>query len=201
MKLSILSTTRSGHNFIKEVIESWVPGIVITVMENTLPENIYQYKLDAHSSRVIVVRDFKNFLASSIKIKADNFGPDGTLRESMEHKLVAYRAILGEALTGHYYDADMIISYDRFCEDQNYRQGICAQLGGTYTEDRLGFVSDEGNGSSFDKFTMQGKGDQMETRSRHEQILKTKWAYIYLELLEENTDLVEKYETLYEQLR
>ena len=191
----MLSTTRSGHNFIKEVIESW-GDYDITVMENCLPEKVYQYKLDMRSPRVIVIREFRNFVASSIKSYADAHGPTSAWRESIDYKVNAYRAILEEAKTKEYYDADIVIFYDEFCESQKYRQWVCRQLGGTYTEERLGFVSNEGDGSSFDKLSMQGEGDKMKTRDRYKQILETRWAYMYLEVLGANEDLVEGYEAL-----
>ena len=189
-KLSMLSTTRSGHNFIKGVIESWLPGVKITVMENALPEHVYQYKLDAHSLRVIVIRDFRDFLASSLKSKLDFCGLSGPWRESIELKIKVYRAILVESIEPEFYDADVVIRYEQFCIDRFYRQLICDQLRGTYTEDMLGHVSDEGNGSSFDKLEYQGKGQEMTTRARHVQILETEWADQYREYLALNDDLV-----------
>jgi len=203
MKLSMLSTTRSGHNFIKEVIESWLPGIDITVMERTIPKDIYKYKLDAHSPRVIVLREFRNCIASTLyyygtKLKRAGVGviPESNIKQLTN----AYWAQVEEAISGEYYDADTIIYYDRFCEDQTYRKDICALLGGQYTEDRLGFVSDEGAGSSFDGLTMQGEGQKMKTRSRHEQILETEWADTYTRVLGENEELMNKYETFFEGL-
>ena len=194
----MLSTTRSGHNFIKEVIESW-GDYDITVMENAAPENIYQYKLDAHSIRTIVIREFRNNLASAIKGKSVSLQAHITLRESIEYKVNAYRAILKEAEDKEYYDADVVIFYDDFCDSEEYRRAICKKLNGIYTEDRLGFVSSEGNGSSWEKMSLQGKGQEMKTRNRHEQILEDpEWADVYLEILEKYKDLVDEYKIVYE---
>ena len=149
MELSILSTTRSGHNFIKEVIESWILGVNITVMENCLPEKVYAFKLDARSPRVIVIREFRNNLASAIKsygdaqrrLKRPVDELYKLLHESIAYKNNAYRAILKEAEDKEYYDADVVIFYDDFCDSEEYRRVICEKLKGIYTEDRLGFVS------------------------------------------------------------
>ena len=201
MELSILSTTRSGHNFIKEVIESW-GDYNVTVMERAMPEHIYQYKLDSKGLRVIVIRDFKNCVASSIKSYLSKpAGREGPWRDNFKVTFGSYWAHVKEAVNPEYYDAHLIIYYDRFCEDQAYRESICAQLGGKYTEDRLGFVSNEGHGSSWDKLTMQGEGQKMKTRNRHEQILETEWVDIYLQVLEENKESMDKYETFFEGLR
>lgn len=188
-KIAILSTTRSGHNFIKAVIESWLPDCVITVLENCLPKDIWQYKLDPRSFNIIVIRGFKNFLASSVKSYLDEHGLASPWRESMGLKIKAYRAILGESKTKGHFDHDMIIYYDLFCVNTKYREELCKQLGGQYTEERLGFVSDEGNGSSFDHLDYQGEGYKMKVLDRHKQILDTPWAMIYEQLLNENKDL------------
>jgi len=203
VELSMLSTTISGHTFIKEVIESWGDYNII-VMENTLPKEIYKYRLDVDNLKVIVIRDFRNFLASSIKSKVNAYEMSSNFVWSEEYlvpHITAYRAIIEEAIYKEYYDADVVISYDIFCEDQTYRKGICDLLGGTYTEERLGFVPKEGNGSSFDQLSMQGEGQKMKTRDRHEQILETEWAEVYLKLLNENEDLMFKYVTFFEELR
>jgi hypothetical protein len=200
VELSILSTTRSGHNFIKEVIESW-GDYKVTVMERALPINIHQYHLDPRGLRVIVIRDFKNCIASSIKSFLDAHGRDSGWRDNISTTVDAYWAQVEEAIIEEYYDAHTIIYYDRFCEDQTYREVICALLGGTYTESRLGYVSNEGNGSSWDKLSLQGEGQKMRTRDRHEQILETEWVDIYTQVLEENKELMKKYETFFEGLR
>jgi hypothetical protein len=171
------------------------------VMERTLPINIGLYNLDPRGLRTIVIRDFKNTLASSIKSYLGTHGHDSAWRENFKITIGSYWAQVEEAITGEYYDAHTIIYYDRFCEDQAYREGICELLGGTYSESRMGFVSSEGAGSSFDKLTLQGEGQKMRTRERHEQILETEWADVYQEVLGENKELMIKYETFFEELR
>ena len=201
MKLSMLSTTRSGHNFIKEVIESW-GDYNITVMERTMPDQIHQYNLNPRDLRVIVIRDFKNCLASSVMSYLSKPYPSNQLwRDNFKVTFGAYWAQVKEAVESEYYDAHVIIYYDRFCEDQAYRRGICARLGGTYTEDRMGFVSSEGDGSSWDKLTLQGEGQKMRTRDRHEQILETEHADVYLQVLEEYKELMVKYESFFKKLK
>lgn len=192
-EIAMLSTTRSGHNFIKEVIESWVPGVKITVLERTLPEHIYQYKLNPHTSVVLVIRDFRNFLASSIMSYLTEHGRNSAWRENIELSIKAYKAQIEEVFDRQYVDLNMIIFYDQFCIDQDYRQEICKELGGEYTEERLNYVSSEGNGSSFDNLKYQGKGSQMKTRERHLQILDTEWVDIYQEMFKKYEPLLDLY--------
>ena len=47
--------------------------------------------------------------------------------------------------------------------------------------------------------SLQGKGQEMKTRNRHEQILEDpEWADVYLEILEKHKDLVDEYKIVYE---
>jgi len=190
-KLAILATSRSGHNFIGGVIHSWFdykPELVH--MTNALPENIVEYGLENEDKLIIVIRDFPNFLASSLKSYLDFHGAEsGKWAVSIAHKIKAYKAILKYAMHPEkYYYPDVIISYQWFAKSRTYREAICKKLGGIYTEERLGFVSSEGNGSSWDKLSYQGKGNEMRTGDRAEQILETEWAPIYIGVLEDNAD-------------
>lgn len=186
MKISILSTSRSGHNFIKEVIKSWLPDITFEMLENVLPEHIYQHDTQG-SKKLIVIRDFKNFLASSLKALSLT---NGTWEVNIARKIEAYRTIKKEAENPKYYENATVIYYNRFVEDQDYRIVLCNELGGEYTEKKLGFVPNEGNGSSFNGFEFQGKGQRMKTQERYLEILETEWKDIYNDILKENKDLV-----------
>ena len=187
MKLALLATSRSGHNFVADMIESWLPDVKIHNLENVLPETLHQHDIDG-ARRVIVIREFKNFLASSLKalnIKGD------TWDVNIARKIKAYRAIKAEIDEPKYFGFFTVIEYDKFVEDQEYRKQICKELGGEYNEDKLGIVPNEGNGSSFDGFMYQGVGHKMKTRERYKEILNTDWADIYNRLLDENKDLWE----------
>jgi len=120
-------------------------------------------------------------------------GRGSAWRENIELGVSAYKAQIEEVFDKEYVDIDMIIFYDQFCTDQDYRQEICKELGGKYTEERLDYVSSEGNGSSFDKFKYQGKGSQMKTRERYIQILDTEWVDIYQEMFNKYESLLDLY--------
>jgi len=184
-KISLLSTSRSGHNFVKEVIQSWLPGIEFIVLENVLSENIHQYPIKG-TKKLIVIRDFENFLASSLKSLNIN---GETWKVNIDRKIAAYRSILGEVKHPTNYKHARVIDYITFVKSRVYREDLCRELGGTYTEEKLGHVPNEGNGSSFDGFELQGKGQEMRTWERKIEILNTEWAKIYKTLLKENKDL------------
>ena len=184
MEIAVLSTSRSGHNFIIEMIKSWLPGVKIQKLENAIPEDLHYHQVGG-KKKLIVIRDFKNFLASSLKALTSA----SPWRENIEGKINAYRLIKEEAKHPKYYIHSTVIYYDKFVKDRKYREALCKELGGEYTEEKLNYVPNEGNGSSFNGFELQGKGSEMATRDRHKEILKTEWANIYKDLLEQNKDL------------
>lgn len=184
-KISLLATSRSGHNFIKEVIESWLPGIEFVMLENVLSEHIHQYPTKG-TKKLIIIRDFENFLASSLKALGIN---NGTWDVNIDRKIKAYRSILGEIKEPTNFKNARVVDYTAFMKNEAYRRELCEELGGTYTEEKLNYVPNEGNGSSFDGFELQGRGQEMRTWERKIEILQTEWADIYLTLLKENKDL------------
>ena len=186
MKVAILATSRSGHNWIGEMIKSWGPYDEVMPLTNVEPHLLYQHDITG-VRKVIVIRDFKNFLASSLK--ALNFYGE-TWKVNIARKIKAYRTIVEEIKMPKYYRPHTVIYYDIFIRERDYRKKICQELGGEYTEDKLGFVPNEGNGSSFDGFEYQGIGQRMKNRQRHEQILETEWVDVYNELLKENEDVI-----------
>jgi len=58
------------------------------------------------------------------------------------------------------------ILFNKWVYDQDYRQNICEQLGGTYTEQELRTVPKFGGGSSFDKQQFDGKAHEMKLTER-----------------------------------
>lgn len=184
MRINILGTSRSGHHFIGEVVESWFKDVdcaMIQYLTNVEPKDLGQYNING--MKIIVIRDYKNFLASSVMSFLGEHGEDSPWRESIAHKIKCYNAILKESFYPKQFNADVVIYYDQFFEDAEYRKDVCGKLGGVYTEERLNFISAEGNGSSFDKLTLQDKGQEMKVTDRHIQILETEWKDIYEDLL------------------
>jgi len=196
-KLGILATSRSGHNWVGEVIHSWFETSVegywpdVVHMTNALPENIEEYGLENEDKLIIVIRDFPNFLASSLKTFLDAHGAENEelWRASIGQKIKAYKAILEYAMDPKkYYYPDAIISYQHFTKSRKYREAICKKLGGIYTEKALGFVSTEGMGSSWDKLEYQGRGQEMDVHRRCEQIFDTEWESIYIGVYKDNEE-------------
>ena len=179
--ISILATSRSGHHWVGSVIKSWFTDENVDYLTNTLPTDLKNHKLG--EKRVIVIRDFPNFLASMLKAYLDTHGVESSWRIAADRKIEAYDAILDEAAFPKYFKANVVISYSFFTQSRKYRQEICKALGGRYNEEELDVVSEEG--SSFDGHSFEGIGNKMTINQRYLQIADTPWDFIYTNILNE----------------
>lgn len=178
---NVIGTSRSGHSWVYEVIKSWLPEEEIKLFTNLSKEdlnNIFPV------SAVKVVREFDNFLASSIMALAPVKTKE-KLEIAMRRRIEAWKAIKD-------YDCYVSINYDRFVIDREYREAICQVLYGKYTEEKLGYVPSDSKGSSFDQLKYQGEGYKMKVLDRKNQILETEYKDIYLKYLKEYGDISTK---------
>jgi len=100
---------------------------------------------------ILVVRDHYNLFAS--RIKRVRLGSD-VPRENLKKALVARNLYVQHARecldeTRYIDEHRVVILFNRWFRDQDYRRDISAQLHGTYREDTLDHVAVHGEGSSF----------------------------------------------------
>lgn len=190
MNINVLTLGRSGQSIMTVILNSWCPSRHVVIIGNTHPKDVRELE----GTRIILIRDFRNWLASAIVARVNAYPKGGTVSwKSMIHHIGVYKSLLKEIKDREYWQADIVISYDKFFESEEYRRSICEQLGGIYTEEKFNFVPNTGGGSSFDKMNLQGAGSKMKVLSRHEQVLETDKADIYINMLEEYKDIYEEY--------
>ncbi|MBN2492306.1 MAG: hypothetical protein JXQ29_15775 [Planctomycetes bacterium] len=117
---------------------------------------------------VLVLRDHYNLLAS--RIKRVRLGSD-VPREDLAKALLArelYVQYAREALdeTRHIDEPRIVILYNRWFRDAQYRREISARLNGTYREDSLKEVAVHGEGSSFDGVAYSQRAHEMDVLER-----------------------------------
>jgi len=98
--------------------------------------------------------------------------------------LVIAKEFIGET---NYLPQFVKIYYDDFFQSKEYRTAICGQIGGTYNENKLDYVTRAGGFSSFDGDSYQGRGREMNVLQRWKQ-----WKpehFKYLKLLKEHPAL------------
>ena len=138
---------------------------------------------------VLVIRRFRNWLASCAS-KDYNMIKGRPTRELMDkwHILLGnYRNHLRVATGGTTpFDNLVIIRFDNWFVNRDYRRGIAEQLGLTFTDAGLNEVPKFGGGSTFDKQTLDGKAQSMQVLDRWKQ---TQGNRTYEWILQHNRDL------------
>jgi len=192
--ITSLSVARSGHNFVIQNIMSWFEEntLVHHNLENITPRDLRPLHLSHGGMRVLIYRDFDDWLASSImkSYKASKPRMVHTLPPYILTVVGKYFEIIQEAKRPMYYKGADVIHYDQFVDSAAYRQNICRSLCGDYSEDRLDFVPANGGHSSFDGNALQGKGSEMKVLNRADQILETEHKEFYLKILKEYEGLI-----------
>lgn len=127
---------------------------------------VYKYDfLDWH--QIVIVRDFRNWAASYIKMQEKENIPRICIHEIDIRK---YEGYLSYAETGKGCGerkfCPYVISYNKWCVDKNYRKQICTDLGLQFTDCGFDRVPVNGGGSSFDGMDYKGHGSDMNTLER-----------------------------------
>jgi len=117
---------------------------------------------------ILVVRDHYNLFAS--RIKRVRLGSD-VPRENLKKALVARNLYVQHARecldeTRYIDEHRVVILFNRWFRDQDYRRDISAQLHGTYREDTLDHVAVHGEGSSFNGVTYSRRAKEMDVLER-----------------------------------
>lgn len=157
-KIYHIAPKRSGHVFIGNVISSWLPEYAYVDLENKLVTSINP---EINDIVIFQTRDFLNWFASYFK----------------SNKRINYVMIrTWSKLTSYYLEKEkckcntVYIVYDSFFTSRVYRQLICNQIGGKYTEKEMDRVRDSGKGSSFDGTKFDGRAFEMDTLNRWKSI-------------------------------
>ena len=199
----LFATVRSGHNFIRQQIESWdvrnefIIGNFEDVqhpdfgkMKNQIvghaktgPGKLFDYSLE--TIKIIVVRDLLNWWASYVKWISKDGLPS---QEKVDLAFKIWTSLTVEVENPHF----IPVYYDTFKVFKEYRQDICHQIEGTYNEDRLDAVSPQGEGSSFDKMVLDGHAGSMQTDLRYLQLPNDLYPF-YMKGLRDHPGAVEAY--------
>lgn len=118
---------------------------------------------DVH--RLVILRDPYNTWASRVAAndRAAEFGRPLTSEASWPLYRENWLALAGLAA-----DPDwQIVLFNRWKDDQAYRQAICASLGGDYSEESLDQVSHRGGGSSFEGVPRPSYGQMLRNPGKY----------------------------------
>jgi hypothetical protein len=202
----VIAASRSGHNFVMNMIRSWFPAGMIPKLvnyENMLCEDyqrtVHQWCLagqfdDAVDTfvPVLVVRDLLNWWASYLQ----TFTP--TADRNIENMFNAWcshvREANGETSHIHGLYSISVVDYDRFAKSKGVRQVLCDVVGGMYNENRIDEVPTAGGGSAFDQNRLPGR--LMKTNKRFMNMLYNELYVSKLRQYPEAVRLYREYFTL-----
>jgi hypothetical protein len=200
--ISLIAPSRSGHNWTASVIRSWFeddtkvrqfeavnPVDFPAALERRLKYN----PLDPRDPiiNVLQVRDYLNFAASWTKY---NLRKGYAYRKKKVVLLYDnWLAIAKEANNETNHVSNKItLLYDQFAQNEAYRKAVCMLLGGDYNEEQVNYVPDGGMGSSFDQYSKQGNGSDMDVLSRWKWFL-TEEGEEYIDYLKVKKNILEYY--------
>lgn len=191
MKYVVYGISRSGHNFIKDNIESWT-GAYPRDVENPMGPGL------SGSFNIICVRDYLNNLASLCKSKPS----------FIDKSINSWGFLAKEAFNESFLIKNRIpLIYDKFRKDKDYRIKICKLIEGNYNEDKLNTIPKNGMISHFpmgqevqsDPEKMKeflqkykNKANKLKVHERWKQIQETDKEY-FLKKIKQNTQNVELY--------
>lgn len=213
--LIMISNSRSGHNFVKNNILSWL-GVFKDSdlfktkfeyehmryfnLEQTTPYMLDQkmkkkgVKINEINLMVTLLRDYLNWLASYTLLCRDMMNrkrPQASFAElstSIKIWTILAKKMYENPDKGMFY-----VNYDFFRTDRGYREKLCERIDGKYNEDFLNKMSKQGYFSSFDGHTYANNASEMKLDERYLQILDTQDKDVYLKILKRNEEALRVY--------
>lgn len=157
--------------------KDYYPGLKNKYTRVELHEN---KELDTNSSiRLVLLRDPYNWISSLTNVHDRS-------NEQMNVFISRYIELAKEP---------GIISYNDWFSNQDYRRKICKTLNLDFTDDGLQDVLIYGDGSSFDKRSMDGRAQQMKVLERWKIPIEGKHKYLskkqYINIFNKNPELDE----------
>jgi hypothetical protein len=170
-----IANSRSGHNFIKKNIFSFLNDESISKrfyvnLENFSPKEFNRISTNLlpndNSIYIISTRDLLNWYASGIRQKKKH-NENLNVEEISNLFLTKWLEIANEYFNPEYVPEFIRVYYDDFVKSESYRRSICDKVNGDYNEDLLNFVTIAGGHSSFDGDKYQDRGSEMKVLERY----------------------------------
>ena len=183
MKVIIFGIRRSGNSVVREwFAEQMGLEPVINASSQNLKENAvnsiedYPLTYDILSSfradkKIVILRDPFNLFASRIR-HYNLLSPSGSgwIDKEMTKRLwLMYAKIFFQI------PEIIFISYNKFIKEEDYRRTICKKIGGTFQDNSIHRVNDNGLGSSFDGIRYDGNAQEMKVFDRWKEFQNNKY--------------------------
>lgn len=153
--------------------------LILLSSENNILNKLNKYKpYNSDSKKIIIQRDFKNWIASLI-----------TYFKFKEIDSYTSYITIWENLSNNYNNKDVLfIKYNEWFKNIEYRKEICKNLDLKFTDEGLNEVKKFGNGSSFDNLQFNDNAQKMNVLRRYEQLEDDE---LYKKIINNNQHLLE----------
>jgi hypothetical protein len=122
------------------------------------------------TDHILMIRDFYNLVASSLKKGASRYTlfTQGKNKKSESFSEI-WKGHVQEAIGGE--KGMLTISYNKWFVDKEYRESLCEQLDIPFTDQGKNIVPHNAKGSSFNGKKFQNKAEEMSVLSRYESMM------------------------------
>ena len=120
---------------------------------------------------VLVVRRFRNWLASTVVTIESKKPETRALHGYLDKRILCYRDHINAAVTKRSpFSNLLVILYDKWVKSAEYRESLCKPLDIPFTDDGLQSVPKFGSGSSFNAREYDSKAQEMNVLNRWKQV-------------------------------
>ena len=134
---------------------------------------------------ILIIRDPYNWIASCMhRLVTSDSKIEHDVALKLPKRIETYKEHIKQTI-----DDLMVISFNKWFSDSQYREGICAALEIPFTDEGKHEVTRYGDGSSFDQRKYDGNAQQMQVLQRWEQYVNNKK---YLEYIDDELKEIAK---------
>jgi len=152
-KINMYSTSRSGHNFIKDNLLSWNNNLDIKDIENPKTYSIWLFFLKNLDVNLICMRDYLNTVASLCMLRISFIDNSILSWIFLAEKIFP----IDNKLKIEFAPKKYVIFFEEFRNSKSYRKKVCKVFEGSYNENKLNELPVGGMPSSFDAYEWLSK--------------------------------------------
>jgi len=187
------------------IVEELDYDLIIWNLVDDEPERLHE-RMQAHGqynpdNKIIIIREFKNWVASLIKHMQSSRTTNRTNTKKKQQwvwdsKTQQQRSLMRTYLRTYLEHAQYFLSsneyttilYDKWFSDEDYRKQIVSELGLEFTDMGRDKVSKQGRGSSFDGLDYNGKALEMNVLERYKTMINDDE---YIEYISDNQEALD----------
>jgi hypothetical protein len=174
-----------------QIVETVNPDTVILTHEQETIEDskneASKYPWFVKPKTVVIIREFKNWVASCVKMSHRDKKP--VTEEISQSTIKLYDNHITSYLEDQSPERPVFILFDKWATDVEYREKVCEELSLTFTDTAKEQLSIFGGGSSFDNMNFLKNAGVMDVTNRYKAMEKDPYYRAYINM---NTEVLLK---------